>query len=212
MCGRYTAAFDKRELENYFGLSAQHLDFHPRYNIAPTQSVPVVSEVEGCRTLSLMRWGLRPHWSKHLLINARAETLAVKPSFRPLLPKRCLVPADGFFEWKSLAQKKVPYRVTLEGVRIFAFAGLWCVENSGEATFVLITTCASTALQSLHTRMPVILPAATLHEAWLRAPLHEALAMLQPYAGEVSVKRVSILVNSPRNDGEHLLTHSDTLC
>jgi putative SOS response-associated peptidase YedK len=122
MCGRYTATFDKRELESYLGLSAEHLDFHPRYNIAPTQSVPVQSEVAGNRTLSLMRWGLKPRWSKHLLINARAETLDQKPSFRPLLAQRCLVPADGFFEWKAFGRTKVPYRVTRTARRCSGYA------------------------------------------------------------------------------------------
>jgi putative SOS response-associated peptidase YedK len=90
--------------------------------------------------------------------------------------------------------------VTLEGVRLFAFAGLWCVENNGEASFVIITTEASPALQNLHARMPVILPASEQHAMWLRAPLGDALAMLQPYTGSINVRRVSPLVNSASND------------
>jgi len=200
MCGRYTATFSRRELEDFFRLRAERIDIVPRYNIAPTQSVPVISGGHGERRLSLMRWGVTPAWSKTALINARAETLEIKATFRKLLLQRCLVPADGFYEWKLEGRRKAPYRVTLRAARLFAFAGLWSEGGEGERAFVIITTSAPAALQGLHDRMPATLPLHEQHEVWLRAPLPEALALLQPYAGELNVARVSSLVNSPSHD------------
>jgi len=181
-------------------LRAERVHIVPRYNIAPTQSVPVINVGQGERRLSLMRWGVTPAWSKAALINARAETITSKATFRRLLLQRCLVPADGFYEWKLEGRKKTPYRVTLRETSLFAFAGLWSDGGDGERSFVIITTSAPTTLQGLHDRMPAILTLADQHEAWLSAPLLDALALLHAYPGEVNVARVSPLVNSPRVD------------
>jgi len=176
MCGRYsltTAPEAMRALFDYENLP----NLEPRYNIAPTQMVPVVRlAAAGRRELALLRWGLIPHWARDpsmgaRLINARAETVAGKPAFRDAFAhRRCLVPADGFYEWRTENGRKQPFRIGIKGGGVFAFAGLWeswtAPEGAGGAiapgdaveTVTIITTDANEKLRPIHHRMPVILP------------------------------------------------------
>ena len=182
----------------------------PRYNIAPTQSVPVI--VAGDK-LKIMDWGLIPFWVKeettgNRLINARAETLAEKKSYRHNLKhRRCLIPADGFYEWEKKGREKIPYRFTLKDDKLFAFAGLWESRQSrtGEEieTFCIITTAANELVEKIHGRMPVIL-SREAEKIWLDHEIDKPeilLPLLKPYPAEkMTATRVSRQVNSPAND------------
>jgi len=188
VCGRYTLSVPAETIAQHFGLEAVP-DLAPRFNIAPTQAAPVVrlSTVREAPVLELLRWGLVPAWAKDAsgagrLINARAETAADKPSFRSALRRRrCLVPADGFYEWRAQGGAKQPYRITRPDGAPFAFAGLW--ERWGEGaepleTFTILTTDANAALRPLHDRMPVILDPAD-YALWLD-PTAVDPALVQP--------------------------------
>ncbi len=207
MCGRYNLA-EVDELSKRFGVYVDGLV--PRYNIAPTQDVPVVVGGE-VRSLSLMRWGLVPHWAKDLsmssrMINARAETVDSKPTYKDsFCCRRCLVPADGFFEWLREDGRKIPYRFILTKGGLFAFAGLWSRWLSPQGkeihSFTIITTEANCLVRTIHDRMPVILRPEN-EEYWLegkdRAKLKE---LLVPYPAELMRSyRVADLCNSSRND------------
>jgi putative SOS response-associated peptidase YedK len=183
----------------------------PRYNAAPTQSLPVILNEEP-HAIQLLRWGLVPFWAKdpsigNRMINARTETLAEKPSFRNALHKRrCLVLADGFYEWQQTAHGKVPMRITLESGEPFAFAGLWETWRSPEGatlrTFTIVTTEPNALLAPIHNRMPALL--LPEHEQlWLDDHGHQEawLDTLRPYPAERMVAYpVSPRVNSPAND------------
>lgn len=193
------------------------LNLQPRYNIAPTQDVVVVrmGPEDKRRELSMMRWGLVPPWAKDMaigarLINARAETVAEKPSFRAAYRRqRCLIPADGFYEWqKRPGGAKQPYRITLKDQQPFAFAGLWerwdkASDRRPVHSCVIITTEANDVLRPIHGRMPVILDAAD-HDTWLDAAGHdgaEVAALLRPYPSDaIAAWPVGTYVNSAAND------------
>jgi putative SOS response-associated peptidase YedK len=211
MCGRYSITTPVEGMQRAFGFP-ERPNLRPRYNLAPTQSAPVVRLGEdGRRHLASLRWGLIPSWAKEAsignkLINARAETLAEKPSFRgPLKSRRCLVLADGFYEWREADGAKQPYRIALDDGGPFAFAGLWdrWVRPGDEAleTFTIITTAANDLLRPIHDRMPVMLDPAA-YDLWLTAPPREALAALdariRPH--RMTAYRVGTRVNSPKND------------
>ncbi|MFH1724017.1 MAG: SOS response-associated peptidase, partial [Elusimicrobiota bacterium] len=166
MCGRYTQTADIKTLQRRFGFRAEGAAFAPRYNIAPGQTAPLVVRDEA-RRLALMRWGLVPSWAKdpaigHRMINARSETIAEKPAFRkPFEKRRCLVVADGFYEWRRAGRAKVPVRFVRKDGAPFAFAGLWDRWRvPGETpldTFTVLTTSANSLVAEVHARMPVIL-------------------------------------------------------
>jgi putative SOS response-associated peptidase YedK len=212
MCGRFTLRTNARDLVEVFQL-LRTPEIAPRYNIAPTQSVAVIRQVERQRELSMMRWGLVPSWPKDPkagppLINARADTVATKPSFRSAFKsRRCLIPADGFFEWQKTGEKtKQPFYIRLATDHPFAFAGLWehwkGTDSSVVESCVIVTTDASDALRPLHDRMPVILPDAA-YDRWLdpKADASKLGDLLMPYPQEeMTAFPVSTLVNSPRND------------
>ncbi len=218
MCGRYTLTDLQAALIDR-GLQAGVLPqaFTPQYNIAPSQLVPVVLNTVPDR-LTMARWGLIPHWAKdpaigYRMINARAETVAQKPAFRrPFQRQRCLVLADGFYEWQRLGTHKVPYRMTLKTGKPFAFAGLWDTWDDPSphaplTTCTIITTTPNQLLKPIHDRMPVILKR-TDETTWLRNGLSEdeTLALLKPYsAAQMLAREVSPLVNSPRNNGPEVL-------
>ena len=186
-----------------------------RFNIAPTQEAPVVRlDREGNRELAMLRWGLVPYWAKDLkvgttMINARREGIEAKPAFREALKsRRCVVPATGFFEWHGGPGRKQPYAITVPGMPVFAFAGLWerWKPASGDPveTFTVVTTDANAAVACIHDRMPVILrPEAA--DAWLAAPPDEARALLEPYPGEVELRAVATHVSNVRNEGPECL-------
>lgn len=211
MCGRYTLKSGGDAIVGLFGL-AEGLEIEPRYNIAPTQQILVVLDENG-RKLEEMHWGLIPSWSKDpsigsRMINARAETVAEKPSYRSAFKKRrCLIPADGFYEWKKEPGGKQPYHLRLIEGRTFAFAGLWeswSVEGGEEIrSCTIITTEPNEVAAAVHNRMPVIL-SPELYGAWLdleNDDHEELLAMLVPYpAEEMETFAVSRRVNRPAND------------
>ncbi len=214
MCGRYTLTADPDQLRQTFDWLSVPDQFNPRYNIAPTQPVAVVPN-DGKNQLNYFVWGLIPSWAKDpeigsRLINARAETITEKPSFRNAFRRRrCLILANGFFEWaQEPGQKaKTPIYIRLQSGNPFAFAGLWENWNSADGSRILsctiITTEPNTLMQPIHNRMPVILPT-TSYALWLQTGevnLPSLQSLLQPYpAQEMVAYPVSRLVNSPDND------------
>ena len=224
MCGRYTLVATAEAIAARFGVVVP-LSFRPRYNVAPTQQMPVIIEGDSDRELHMMRWGLIPHWAKdkaigNKMINARAETVAEKPSFRSAFKRsRCLVPADGFYEWRSEAGGKQPYLFTMKDAALFSFAGLWerwHDPSSGEAveSCCIVTTEASPDLAVIHHRMPVILDPAD-RDTWLDPAASRPLlqALLKPYPeGAMTFRPVSRRLNKVVNDDPEVLipeTESD---
>ena len=214
MCGRFTLTVDTGQLQEAFPWVDISDGFQPRYNIAPTQPVAVVPN-DGKNQLDYFTWGLIPSWAKdpaigNRMINARAETLAEKPSFRSAFRRRrCLVLADGFYEWRKEPDQKTktPMYLQLESRSPFAFAGLWEFWQSPDGSKVLsctiITTQPNSLVERIHNRMPVILPPAA-YEQWLASEEQDPsqlAPLLRPYPAEEMVAYpVSRLVNSPQND------------
>jgi putative SOS response-associated peptidase YedK len=209
MCGRYSITTPVEAMRELFDFTGRPPNLPPRYNVAPTQDAPVIRMRDGDRELAMLRWGLVPSWSqgpdsRFSMINARAETVANKPAFRAAFrARRCLVPADGFYEWTPAKGGKQPYRITLKDGGLFALAGLWehwAGKDETIDSFTIVVTEANELLAPIHDRMPVIL-APDEYEAWLRGEPRDAAALLDPYpAGELTAYPVSKHVNSPRND------------
>ena len=210
MCGRYTLATPVGRLAEEFAFDSSSKDFRTSYNVAPTQQVPAVLAEGGARRLEMLRWGLVPSWADDpgigaRMINARSETAPEKPSFRSAFRRRrCLIRADGFYEWKRLNGSKQPYSFRIDGGRPFAFAGLWESWNKdGEIrSCAILTTTANDLVEEVHERMPVILPR-DRYDAWLdpEAEEEELAALLVPYPGDdLETYPVSRFVNSPGND------------
>lgn len=217
MCGRFKVARKKEILEEAFGLDDEldDLDVSPRYNVAPGQSVLVVRQdaEKPVRHASLARWGLIPSWAKdatigYKMINARAETVAEKPSFRAALrSRRCLIPADGFYEWKREGKEKLPFCFTQADDSVFAFAGLWEQWKSPQGQLIescsILTTTPNELMRDVHDRMPVILPR-DVYDLWLDpgfTKVEELQPLLKPYpAGAMRRYRVSQRVNQAKND------------
>lgn len=210
MCGRYTLTIDPADLQDTLELGKLPPDLQPRYNIAPTQPVAVVTSAED-RTVEMFRWGLIPSWTKDpsmasRMINARAETLHEKAAYRvPFARKRCLILADGFFEWQKAGQSKRPFFIQLKSHEPFAFAGLWdqwvSPEGEEKRTCSIITCEPNELMSKLHNRMPAILDRSTMWD-WLdpAATPIGLRALLQPYAKSMIAHPVSRLVNRPEND------------
>lgn len=213
MCGRFSFALDLDDLLAVFPEFRPPEQLQPRYNIAPTQPVPVVAN-DGQAQIAFFHWGLVPSWAKdpslgNRMINARAETLAEKPAFRAAYRKRrCLILADGFYEWREEPgrQRKTPMYIRMASGEPFAFAGLWEVWSGQEPPLyscTIITTTPNDLLAPIHDRMPVILPRSA-YKLWLDPEdrLPSALqALLAPYpAAEMTAFPVSQQVNSPAND------------
>lgn len=210
MCGRYSQYSPIEKLRDAFGV-AERFNFPPCYNVAPTQYAPVVrySKAKGRNELTLMRWGLVPFWAKDIeignkLINARAETLTEKPSFRGALKyRRCIIPADGFYEWQKQEGGKQPLNIRRRDHAPMGFAGLW--EEWGEDrlhSFTIITTAANEDVKALHDRMPVILDSSD-YAGWLEGG---DTALLKPCpAALLEAYPVSKRVNSPANNDAALL-------
>ena len=214
MCGRYDffpAEFS--DLRIRFNLDKELPDFKPSYNIAPGKDVPVIVRKGDRNIVKLMRWGLVPSWSQdpsigNRMINARCETLDQKPSFKQLLAAhRCLVPANGFYEWARIGKSKIPMRVRMKDRRPFTMAGLWDLWRDREGgelySFTVITTDANRLLRPIHNRMPVILDDLAAKQ-WLD-PVFMSLRtlsfLLQPFPSELmEAYEVSRLVNDPKND------------
>lgn len=217
MCGRYTLSVPLSNLVDAFDVEPPEFDYPPRFNIAPTQDAPVIAQDRAGRRAGLLRWGLVPSWAKdiaigHRLINARAETVAGKPAFRGAFKqRRCLVPADGFFEWKKTEEgsggkvRKVPHWIHREDGEAFVMAGLWerwtPPEGAPVHTFTILTTTAAPEVRELHPRMPVILPPGIAFR-WIDPDTgpQELQSLLEPHGEGLLAQQVSPLVNSPRND------------
>lgn len=215
MCGRYSFApkpKQRKELEDIVELPA---DLQLSFNIAPTQEAYVIANDQP-RQLQRMEWGLVPHWSADgkntgKSINARAEGIEEKPSFRePIQSRRCLVPADSFYEWrKGPNGRKTPYRIFLKQEGLLFLAGIWDEWRQAGYTkrsFSIITTTPNLEMSELHTRMPVLLPDEASRQNWLAdQPLDQVLAMLHPPKnGILSVYRVSDKLNKPGVDAADL--------
>ena len=213
MCGRFTLRTPAKELMKAFRL-AEAPDLMPRYNVAPTQQVAAIrlNPETGTRQLSMFRWGLVPSWADdpkigYGMINARAESVAMKPAYRSAFKKgRCLVIADGFYEWKKAGAKKQPYLIQLRDNEPFAFAGLaehWHLGDDTIDSCTIITTEPNELMEGIHDRMPVILPSED-YDLWLDPDFHgqgKLLEMLMPYpAEEMKAFPVSTVVNNPRNE------------
>jgi putative SOS response-associated peptidase YedK len=216
MCGRYSLSVPPEEFAQHFGLSDVP-DLEPRYNVAPTQDMPVVRLGHDAREALIMRWGLVPFSAASpdgaaRMINARSETVADKPSFRWAFQKtRCLVPADGFYEWKRMESGKHPYHITLRDRRLFAFAGLWDEWTSRDGnrllSYTILTTEPNQLVRPIHDRMPVILPPEH-YEEWLDpgANLQGIQEFLRPTRADAMIATaVSDRVNSVKNEGPALI-------
>lgn len=180
MCGRYVLKSNPQRIREAFGIegpdTAHSEEWRPRYNLAPQQDAPVIRLMEGQRHLDLLHWGLIPRWAKdagigNRLINARSETVAEKPAFRAAFKtRRCIVPADGFYEWQQQASGKQPFYIHRKDDALLAMAGLWehWTSPDGELmqSFTILTTEANTWMRALHDRMPVILEGAEVGR-WL---------------------------------------------
>jgi len=216
MCGRYSITTSTEAMRRLFQFDDRP-NLQPRYNLAPTQLAPIVRERDGARRLDMLRWGLLPKWSRDasgaaMMINARSETIAEKPAYREAFrARRCLVPADGFYEWQVRGKTKQPYRISLADGGTFAFAGLWeswaDPKDGGRIveTYTVATTVAATSIAHIHHRMPVILQAED-HQTWLTADIEAAGALLRPLDDEkLQSFEVSSRVGNVRNDDPELL-------
>ena len=211
MCGRFSFATEWEEVLREFLIPTSQYTDRPRYNVAPGQLITAIIFGHGERRIGPLKWGLIPHFSKdasvgYKMINARAETLEDKPSYRKLLDrKRCLIPADGYYEWKREAGKTTPYRIVLRDRPLFAMAGLYdtCINIEGEkiSSCTIVTTAASEWMATIHERMPVILTKEA-EEAWLSADDFQYVKqLLRPYDAEkMRAYPVSPLVGNVKND------------
>lgn len=218
MCGRFVGFRGADELKLYLPIDRVEAELSPSYNVAPTQQVAAVIREGNANVLRRLHWGLVPFWAKDptigsRMINARAETAAEKPAFRNALRRRrCLIPADGFFEWQGTKSPKQPMFITLPDEAPFAFAGLWETwDNKGQSDPVLscaiLTTEASPALQPIHHRMPVILKPAA-YAMWLdpeRQDIDMQEVLREMAEREFKTRPVSTAVNSTRNNSPGLI-------
>ena len=219
MCGRFSLSATPDDLMELF-LLAEAPEFRPRYNITPSQPVATVRVKEGGagRMFTPLRWGLIPHWAKEAsigakMINARAETAAEKPSFRTAFRRRrCLIAADGYYEWKKEGERKQPYHIRFDHGGPFAFAGLWERWEGPEGpleTCAILTTACNELLRPVHHRMPVILQPEDF-EPWLDPELQERerlQPLLRPHSGKgMTFYPVSTHVNRPANDDAQCVT------
>lgn len=222
MCGRFSLTQPKEKLEKRFN-SIYYIDdiekYHPipNYNVAPTHMIPIITGND-CLHFQLSRWGLIPHWSKDVrigakMINARRETLLEKPSFMNLLKsKRCIIPMDGFYEWKKNSGIKVPFRIKISNQEIFSVAGLWDTWHSTDNNEIInsctiITLPANEFMSSIHERMPAILMKEN-ENLWLDEEIlpSEALNMVAPYSSDLmECYQVSSKINSVYENSEDLI-------
>jgi putative SOS response-associated peptidase YedK len=224
MCGRFTLRTPERDLVEIFQL-VRSMELIPRYNIAPTQSVAAVRETSTGREMVPMQWGLIPRWATDRrigarMINARSETAATTPAFRTSFRnRRCLIPADGFYEWqKTAGRAKQPYFIGLRDERPFAFAGLWerwkDPESAEIESCTILTTDTNDLLRELHDRMPVILNAED-YDRWLSPTTtdpQELLGLLVPYPPErMQFWAIGTVVNSARNETPDCMRPRDTV-
>ncbi|MBM7645894.1 putative SOS response-associated peptidase YedK [Scopulibacillus daqui] len=217
MCGRFTFVHELNDLFAYYNIAQIDLPFDKRYNIAPSQNVLAVVNDGNNNRIGYLKWGLIPAWTKdpkagYKMINARAETIDEKPAYRRLLKRRrCIIPADSFFEWRKANDKKIPMRIKMKDDSIFSFAGLWDRwENNGQMiqSCTIITTAPNDLMKNIHDRMPAIL-SKDAESAWLDRSIDDEdclKSLLTPYdANQMEAYEVSTLVNSPKNDVEEVI-------
>ncbi len=214
MCGRYKLTTPTGVIVENFQIRQGRPNLAARYNIAPTQTAPVVRSTPSGRQLALLRWGLIPSWAKDTkiafsTINARAETVHEKPAFRDAFQqRRCLVVADGYYEWKTDGRGKQPYVFTLKDERPMAFAGLWEQWEKGPETiesFTIVVTQGNELALPIHDRMPVIL-APDSYDMWLEGTPDEAVTLLRPAdPALMELRPVSRALGNVRNEGPALL-------
>jgi putative SOS response-associated peptidase YedK len=229
MCGRYTLRTVSHVVSDYAAsLTAPFIEFTPRYNVAPTQMMPIVRRSREGSGFELvpMKWGLVPSWAKdkkvgNSLINARAETIAEKPTFRAAFAKRrCLVPVDGFYEWEHVRPDdgpgpKIPHFIHLKNDEPFVFAGLWEFWRGPDRpleSYTIVTTSPNSLMERMHNRMPVMLTREQA-ERWTDpdAPAEELKSLLAPFdAGLMDEYVVDRTVNSPRNESPDLIVPAQT--
>ena len=220
MCGRATLAKKPKELEERYKAKFVQSELAlknqlPNYNIAPTHWHPVLTN-DIVNPLRFLKWGLIPNWAKDekigsKLINARSETILDKPSFKSVYEKRCLVPYDGFYEWKRMGKERIPYRIVLPETPIFSVAGIWesWKHPNGETidTFTVLTQPPNELMKPIHDRMPAIL-APNMEHLWLdkKATIEELLQLISPYPSKLmKAYRVSDKVNKVKENNEGLL-------
>ena len=208
MCGRYTVSKAQEVLTGFFG--AEFAETHlPIYNASPGQHLPVILNIAP-RKIQPVLWGIHPEWKDrpgHLLINARAETVNHRPTFQEAFRnRRCLVIADGFYEWQATERGKQPFRILLKTGEPFAFAGIWW-EVAGKPAYVILTTDANRVTRPIHDRMPVIVDRRE-HEPWLNRdlPVEDITKLMDPYPeNAMTAHRVSKAVNRSTNDDASLI-------
>ncbi|HIN48198.1 MAG TPA: SOS response-associated peptidase [Deltaproteobacteria bacterium] len=214
MCGRFAQIDSEDKVMSAFDVLQSEMILEPRYNICPSQRIPVIIQQNGFRTLEMREWGLIPFWAKepNPMINARSETAAEKPSFRhAFMKRRCLIPASGFYEWAKEGRQKQPYFIRLKNESPMAFAGLWeewlTPEGENRRTCAILTVVANSFMQKIHHRMPVILTPSS-GALWLdlsgTGTSPEKLLLPFPSA-KMEAWRVSRKVNSPAFDNPDCL-------
>jgi len=223
MCGRFALPWPSKNVREHFMLP-EIPDLMPRYNIAPSQNVAAIRQLaeNWPRQLDMLRWGLIPHWAKdkkigYKMINARAETITEKPSFRTAIKKRrCLIAAGGFYEWQHKGGTKKPYYIQLKNESLIGIAGLWesWTDPDGDSieSCTIITTGANELVRQIHERMPVIIQP-EYYDLWLEQNTNQEklLQLFKPYPAEEMVAyRVSSKVNSPKNDTPDCLLETST--
>ena len=218
MCGRFTLHTPESRLRKVFNLeNSEPLGLHPRYNIAPSQQVPIIRDIESGREIIMARWGLVPHWSneakaKYSTINARIDTVAEKPSYRtPFKHRRCIIPADGFYEWKVVDGRKVPHHIRMRDGDVFALAGLWDHwEGEGESleSCSIIVMPANDVMKPLHERMPAIIAPAH-YDLWMDPRVTDKAEIMgylnSTPSSQLVTYPISPWVNSPEHDDERCL-------
>jgi putative SOS response-associated peptidase YedK len=218
MCGRFTLHTPEPLIKKIFGIkNPASPGLKPRYNIAPSQQVPIIRDSATGREMVMARWGLIPHWSKearttYSTINARVETVAEKPAYRtPFRHRRCLIPADGFYEWKVVDGRKIPHYIRMQDGGVFALAGLWDHwEGDGKSleSCSIIVMPANKIMNSLHERMPAII--ATAHyDLWLDPGTTDKAEIMSHLnsapSSQLVTYPISSWVNSPKHDDERCL-------
>ena len=207
MCGRFSITSNPVDIEKHFNL-IRSSEYITSYNVSPASMIPAVRLENGDRALTNLHWGLIPHWAQDTKlkpINAKAETVATKPFFRSAFKKsRCLIPANGFYEWQRTNNHKQPFYFKLKDVELMAFAGIWDRWEHDSKTIescTIITTEANEIMKPVHDRMPVILDPED-YDAWLQ---EGGKTLLQPFSGELIAYPVSTAVNNPKHNGRDLI-------
>jgi putative SOS response-associated peptidase YedK len=216
MCGRFTLHTPAAQIEEAFHLNSG-LELKPRYNITPSQDIPIIRDTETEREMAMARWGLIPSWSKeskskYSTINARIESVAEKPTYRtPFKRQRCLIPADGFYEWKVVNGNKIPHHIRMKDGKVFAFAGLWDRwESEGQTldSCTIIVMPSNEVMKPLHERMPAIIAPAH-YDLWLDSRITDKQEVMEylgsaPSSG-LTYYPVSPWVNVPKHDDERCI-------